>query len=63
MKFLIKILIVTTCGLIMLGCSEEGPAEKAGKKIDSSYEKVKSKVQNKGDFEKAGEKVDEALGS
>ena len=53
-----KILVVLTCFFLLIGCSE-GPAEKAGKKVDTAYEKTKDTLQNKGDAEKAGEKLDE----
>lgn len=37
------------------GCKKEGPAEKAGKKIDKAMEKVGDQL------EKAGEKVKDAV--
>lgn len=40
-------------------CSESGPAEKAGKKIDDTVEKIKHG--DEGPLEKAGRKMDEAL--
>lgn len=44
------------------GCHEQGPAEKAGSKIDDAAQKVKDKIDPPGPAEKAGRKVDKALG-
>jgi hypothetical protein len=41
------------------GCSEPGPAEKAGKAIDDALEKIQHG--DEGPLEKAGRKLDEAL--
>jgi hypothetical protein len=40
-------------------CSEPGPAEEAGKKIDEAVEKIKHG--DEGTLEKAGRKMDESL--
>jgi hypothetical protein len=45
----------------MLGCREEGPAEKTGKKIDKAVDDLKDKVNPPGPMEKAGRKIDEAV--
>lgn len=42
---------------LLTGCEEEGPAEKAGKKIDRTLDKLS----DKGPAEKAGERIDEAV--
>lgn len=44
MKSFKKIVAVLTAALILAGiagCSKEGPAEKAGKKVDQALEKAK----------------------
>ena len=41
------------------GCSEPGPAEKAGKAFDDAVEKIQHG--DEGALEKAGRKMDEAL--
>ena len=41
------------------GCSEPGPAEKAGKAFDDAVEKIQHG--DEGTLEKAGRKMDEAL--
>ncbi len=52
----------------LAGCSSEGPAEKAGKKIDASVDSIKKsveelsdKVSNKGTAQKIGEKIDDSV--
>ena len=47
--------------VLLLGgaCSEPGPAEKAGKKVDEAVEKIKHG--DEGPLEKAGRKMDESL--
>lgn len=40
-----------------LGCHEEGPAERFGKKLDHAVEKLS----DEGPMEKAGRKIDEAV--
>jgi hypothetical protein len=44
--------------LPILGCREEGPAEKAGRKVDETIDKLRHP--NEGPLEKAGRKADEA---
>ncbi len=41
------------------GCSEEGPAEKAGKKVDEMVDRMRHG--DEGDLEKAGRKLGEAV--
>jgi len=43
------------------GCREDGPAERAGEKVDDAVEKMKDAVDPKGPAERAGEKIDRAL--
>lgn len=58
--------------LITTGCEKEGPAEKAGEKIDQAVEETKEnlnearetvedKIKTDGPAEEAGEKIDEAV--
>jgi hypothetical protein len=51
-------------GLVLLvlgGCKPEGPAERAGKEIDKTTEKLGEVVEKKGPMERAGEKIDKAV--
>jgi hypothetical protein len=68
-KFIHTLLLITSLSLAVLtfGCDSQGPAEKAGEKVDQSVENTKDaleetsdKITGKGPAEKAGEKVDEA---
>ena len=62
-----SILIATVVfSLITLGCDSQGPAEKAGEKIDKTVEATKDtidevtdKATGEGPAEKIGEKIDE----
>jgi len=45
--------------LLIGGCREEGPAEKAGRKVDEAVERLRHG--DEGTLEKAGRKVDEAV--
>jgi predicted small lipoprotein YifL len=59
MKKFVQSVIATVMMIIMVvglsGCTKEGPAEKAGKKIDKEIEKAGEQI------EKAGEKVQDAV--
>lgn len=46
---------------VLVGCSEPGPAEKAGQSIDKAVEEVRDKLDPAGPAEKAGEKIDDAV--
>ena len=46
---------------VLVGCSEQGPAETAGEKIDEAVEDVKDAVDPAGPAEKVGEKIDDAV--
>jgi predicted small lipoprotein YifL len=58
MKKLVRSVITALMILFLMaglsGCTKEGPAEKAGKKIDKAIEKAGEQI------EKAGEKVQDA---
>lgn len=54
---LLAILIGTT--LVSVGCTEKGPAEKAGENIDEAVEKLQHG--DEGTLEKAGRKMDETI--
>lgn len=52
-----KILVTLWAGFVVIGlvsCKQEGPAERAGKKVDEAVEKTGEQI------EKAGEKVQES---
>jgi len=44
---------------LLVGCADEGAAEKAGKKVDEAVEELKHG--DEGTLEKAGRKADDAL--
>jgi len=61
MSILRKIILVFFgCMIIVffIACKKEGPAERAGKKIDETVEKAGDKI--KESAEKAGDKIEEA---
>ena len=62
MKHFKIIFAVVLSTLLLSGCNE-GPAEKKGKQIDNTVEKIQDKLQNKGPVQKAGEKIDDATGN
>jgi hypothetical protein len=45
----------------LAGCTEEGPAEKAGKGVDNAARDIKDTVSPPGPAEKAGRAVDDAV--
>lgn len=50
-----------TAAFALCGCPEQGPAEKAGEKIDEAAESVEEALTpDEGPMEKAGKKLDEA---
>lgn len=62
MKKTITILLTSfALGALLTGCPEEGPIEKAGKKVDEAAESVRDAVKKDGPMEKAGEKIDDAV--
>lgn len=44
MKRIVTLLLIATLTLPLMGCKEEGSAEKAGKKIDQAVEDAKEKA-------------------
>lgn len=69
MKQLKHILIILTGLSVLLSftaCEDEGPAEKAGEKIDKMVEQSKESLEKAGDTmqekaEEAGEKIEEGM--
>ena len=56
----IAALLALAGAVVMIGCKEEGPAEKAGKNLDKSAEKATKQVEEATeDLEKAAEDLDE----
>lgn len=54
--------VMLAAGLLFIGgCSEKGPAEKAGARVDEAVESVKEKLDPAGPAEKAGREIDEAV--
>lgn len=49
------------CLAMILGCSDPGPAEEAGKKVDEAVESVEEALDPAGPAEKAGRKIDETM--
>jgi maltose-binding protein MalE len=68
MRILGKVLVVLFSALLLIAfaaCEKEGPAERAGKKVDETVEKAQQKMEETGDkvsqqMEEAGKKVEEA---
>ena len=61
MSILRRAIIVVCSSLLVVSftaCKKEGPAERAGKKIDETVEKTEKKI--KDTAEKAGDKIEEA---
>jgi len=55
----IRTALIAALALGAFGCKEEGPAEKAGRKLDEAVEKLRNG--DEGAIEKAGRKLDEAV--
>jgi len=53
--------VLAIIGGPLTGCRKEGPAERAGEKVDDAVNKLEDAVDPKGPAEKAGEKIDKAL--
>lgn len=61
MSILKKIILIIFSSMIIVSlaaCKKEGPAERAGQKIDETVEKAGEKI--KESAEKAGDKIEEA---
>lgn len=56
-------ILLTIPFFVLVGCSDPGPAEKAGESIDNAVENVRDKLDPQGPAESAGEKLDEAVES
>lgn len=55
---------VLCAGLVVMvlgGCKQEGPAERAGKDIDEAAERLGEALEKKDPVERAGEQIDEAI--
>jgi hypothetical protein len=55
----LRLALSAALALGAIACKEEGPAEKAGRKMDEAVEKLRHG--GEGSVEKAGRKLDEAL--
>jgi hypothetical protein len=55
----LRIALAAALALGALACKEEGPAERAGRKMDEAIEKLRHG--DEGAVEKAGRKMDEAV--
>ena len=57
------LLLGSLTAVVVAGCKEEGPAERAGKEMDRSAEKAGRELEKAGrELEKAGEKMKDAFG-
>lgn len=62
-----RIIMGIVCAILLGACEQEGPAEKAGAKIDQAVEQAQENIEqavdepNEGPAEEIGEKVDEAV--
>lgn len=54
-------LAVALGGALLASCEREGPAERAGEKMDETVNKLKEKLDPSGPAEKAGKKIDDAV--
>jgi hypothetical protein len=57
----LRLALAAALSATALACREEGPAEKAGRKMDEAIDKLR--YGDEGAIEKAGRKVDEAIES
>jgi hypothetical protein len=60
-KILLTSLAIILLTLGLSACEQEGPAERAGEKVDEAAERAKESVDPQGPAERAGEKADEAM--
>lgn len=61
MNVLLMVFAVGVAGFAVTGCSDDGPAEKAGEKFDQAVEDTKDAFDNDGPAENAGEEIDDAF--
>lgn len=59
--YLLPTLVFAAPVALLFACSEPGPAERAGQKLDETVENVRDAIDPAGPAEKAGRKVDEAV--
>lgn len=66
MKLIAKVLIaaIAVCGFGLVGCYEEGPAERAGEDVDRATERAGEKMEDATDraadrMEDAGDKIED----
>jgi hypothetical protein len=64
----LAVLVALSITVLNYGCDSQGPAEKAGEKVDQSIEKtqdaveqITDKITGKGPAEELGEKIDETV--
>lgn len=57
----LPIIIAVFFLVLTLGCSDPGPGEQAGEKIDETVESIGDALDPAGPAEKAGRKVDETM--
>ena len=57
---LMTVTLLAGGSLGVVGCDPEGPAERAGEKIDKAADNIDDKIDPKGPLEKAGRAVDRA---
>jgi predicted small lipoprotein YifL len=60
LAFLLALSLLSVAPLA--GCGTEGPAEKAGEKIDAGVQKAKDAIDPPGPGEKVGREIDKATG-
>lgn len=62
LKTLPALVLIVFAAFFATACEKEGPAEKAGEKVDDAYSEAMEKAEEAGEkMEEAGEKVEEAL--
>ena len=54
----LRVVLALGLGLALIGCEQQGPAQKAGEKVDKAVEGAGKAIEKAG--EKTGEKLDEA---
>ncbi len=48
--------------VVLVGCEQKGPAQKAGEGMDNAGKDIKNGLDPRGPAQKAGDKVDNAIG-
>mgnify|MGYP002620429215 CR=1 FL=1 len=63
MNIKIRSITITSIATLALlaGCSEKGPAEEAGARIDDAVEDIRERLDPAGPAERTGRQIDEAL--